>query len=352
MPRRGSLMKMPLLACVLIAGCAAGASAQTRPDTSSVYLYRGADRDARLVDAAKKEGTLTFYTSMQTPESGPLAQAFEKKYGIKVNLWRATSDQVLQRAVTEARGGRHTLDMVEMNAPEVEALAREQVVAEYFSPHVADLPAWAVPSHHKWHSDRANLWIVAFNTDKAKRAEIPPTYEGFTDAKWKGRIGIESTDQDWMYGVVSFLGAERGMDLFRKLAALKPDMRLGHALLAELIAAGEVPVGLTVYSGNADSIKKKGGPIDWVAVEPIVGRPQAVAVAKAAPHPNAALLFADFVLSPEGQKLLNTLDRVPASKTQTTLLDTYKYVMIDPIKWLDESPKWEKLWRELFMAVR
>jgi iron(III) transport system substrate-binding protein len=352
MPRRGFSMMTPLLPCVVIAGSAAIAFAQTRTDTSTVYLYKGADRAQRLLDAAKKEGALTFYTSMQTPESGPLAQAFEKKYGIKVNLWRATSDQVLQRAVTEARGGRHTLDMVEMNAPEVEALAREQVVAEYFSPYIADLPDWAVPPHHKWHSDRANLWIVAFNTNKVKRADIPPSYEGFTDAKWKGKIGIESTDQDWMYGIVNFLGAERGMDLFRKLAALKPDMRLGHALLAELIAAGEVPVGLTVYSGNADSIKKKGGPIDWVAVEPIVGRPQAVTVAKAAPHPNAALLFADFVLSPEGQKLLNTLDRVPASKTQSTLLDKYKHVMVDPIKWLDESAAWEKTWRELFMAAR
>jgi iron(III) transport system substrate-binding protein len=142
------------------------------------------------------------------------------------------------------------------------------------------------------------------------------------------------------------------MDFFRKLSALKPDMRLGHALLAELIAAGEVPVGLTVYSGNADSVKKKGAPVEWVAVEPIVGRPQALSVAAKAPHPNAALLFNDFLLSPDGQKVLNDLDRNPASKTQTTLLTKYKYSMVDPIKWLDESAKWEKLWKELFLPVR
>jgi iron(III) transport system substrate-binding protein len=326
--------------------------AQQRPDPSSTYLYQGADRDARLLEAAKKEGSLTFYTSMQTPESGPLSAAFEKKYGIKVNLWRATSDQVLQRAVAEARGGRHTMDVVETNAPEVEALGREQVTAAYFSPYFKDFPDWALPAHHKWTSARANLWVVGFNTNKVKREEIPSTYEGFTDPKWKGRIGIESTDQDWMYGVVNYLGEERGMDLFRKLSAMKPDMRLGHALLAELIGAGEIPVGLTAYSGNIQSIKKKGGPVDWVAVEPIVGRPQALAVAAKAPHPNAALLFADFILSPDGQKLLNELDRVPASKTQMTLLTKYKHSMVDPIKWLDESTKWEKLWKELFLAVR
>jgi iron(III) transport system substrate-binding protein len=119
-----------------------------------------------------------------------------------------------------------------------------------------------------------------------------------------------------------------------------------------LIAAGEVPVGLTVYSGNADSLKKKGAPIDWMPVEPIVGRPQAVSVASKAPHPNAAMLFVDFVLSPDGQKVLNDLDRNPASKTQATLLTKYKFSMVDPIKWLDEAPKWEKIWKELFLPVR
>jgi iron(III) transport system substrate-binding protein len=352
MSRLRGWMKASLLAATATALLGGAAVAQTRPDTSAVYLYQGADRDQRLVEAAKKEGTLTFYTSMQTPESGPLSQAFEKKYGIKVNLWRATSDQVVQRTITEARGNRNTFDVVETNAPEVEALAREDVVAEYRTAYEGDLPAWAVPPHRKWYSDRANLWVVAFNTGKVKKEEIPASYEGFADPKWKGKIGIESTDQDWMYAVVNFLGEQRGMDLFRKLSAMKPDMRLGHALLAELIGAGEVPVGLTVYSGNADSVKKKGGPVDWVAVEPIVGRPQAIAVAKKAPHPNAALLFADYVLSPEGQKVLNDLERVPSSKTQQTLLNRYKFVMVDPIKWLDESQKWEKLWREMFLPVR
>jgi iron(III) transport system substrate-binding protein len=320
-----------------------------RPDSAAVYLYQGADREARLLAAARKEGTLTFYTSMQTPESGPLAQAFEKKYGIKVVLWRATSDQVVQRAIAEARGNRNTFDLVETNATEIEALARENVVAQYHTPHTADLPDWAIPPHRKWLSDRANLWVVAFNTGKVKKAEIPPSYDGFAEPKWKGRIAIESSDQDWMYGVINYLGEASGTELFRKLSAMKPEMRLGHALLANLIAAGEVQVGLTVYSGLADSLRNKGGPIDWVAVEPIVGRPQAVAVARAAPHPNAALLFADFILSPDGQKLLNELDRVPSSRKQTTLLNRFKYQMVDPIKWVDESAKWEKLFHELFM---
>src|SRR5262245_15494441 len=113
--------------CIAVISCAASARAQST-DNSAIYSYKGADRDQRLAAKAREEGTLTFYTSMATTESGPLATAFEKKYGVKVQLWRALSENVLQRAVTEARGGRRSMDVVETNAPEVEALAREQVV--------------------------------------------------------------------------------------------------------------------------------------------------------------------------------------------------------------------------------
>ena len=348
MLRFGVWMIIP--ATLIAAFCTTLAGAQTAgADNSAIYMYKGADRDQRLVAKARAEGTLTFYTSMATTESGPLAQAFERKYGIKVQLWRALSENVLQRALTEARAGRRSMDVVETNAPEVEALAREQVLAEFDSPHLADLPAWAIPPHRRWFSDRANLWVTGYNTGKVKREEIPAAMEGFADPKWKGRLALEATDSDWMYGVIDFMGEERGLDFFRRLAASKPDMRKGHILVAQLLAAGELSVSLTVYSGNADSIKSKGGPIDWIAVEPLVGRPQAVAVVTNAPHPHAALLFADFILSPEGMKLLNEMGRVPSSRAQKTLLDRYKHVMIDPIKWTDEAARWEKVWNGLFL---
>jgi len=346
-----STLAINALAALLITLCATSVGAQTAaPD---IYLDKGADRAERLAAKARAEGTLTLYTSLATTESGPLAQAFEKKYGVKVQLWRALSENVLQRALTEARGGRRSLDVVETNAPEVEALAREQVVAEFDSPYFADLQAWALPSHRRWASDRANLLVTGYNTGKVKREDLPASVEGFADPKWKGRLSIEATDSDWMYAIVQFMAhagsEERGLAFFRQLAALKPEMRKGHILVAQLVAAGELAVCLTTYSGNAESIKAKGGPIDWVAVDPLVGRPQAVALTKNAPHPHAALLFADFLLSPEGQKLLGDLGRVPASRTQRTLLDEHKSIMVDPIKWTEEAPKWEKLWNELFL---
>ncbi len=314
-----------------------------------IYSYQGADRVQILTEKGRAEGTLTLYTSMATTESGALALAFEKRYGIKVQLWRALSENVLQRGLTEARGGRRSMDVVETNAPEVEVLAREQVIAPFESPHLAQLPAWAVPPHRRWFSDRVNLWVTGYNTAKLKREELPSTLEGFADPAWKGRVALEATDYDWMGGIIEHMGEQRGREFFRRLSVLKPEMRKGHVLVAQLLAAGELTVSPTIYSGNADSIKSKGGPIDWAAIEPLVGRPQALALARNAPHPHAALLFADFIFSPEGMKLLNDLGRIPSSRTQKTLLDQHQYALIDPAKVADEGARWEKEWNELFL---
>jgi iron(III) transport system substrate-binding protein len=339
-----------LVLSVLFALDAVRAGAQTAAtDNSAVYLYNGADRAQRLIAKAREEGSLTLYTSMAPTESGPLAQAFQQKYGVKVALWRALSENVLQRALAEARAGRRVLDVIETNGPELEALAREQLVAPFDSPYLTDLPDWAIPSHRRWFSDRATLWVTGYNTAKLKREELPRTLTGLLDPRWKERLALEATDFEWMHGVVTVMGEERGLDFFRKLSALKPQMRKGHVLLAQLVAAGELSLSPTIYSSNVASIQSKGGPIDFVAVEPLIGRPQALALTASAPHPHAALLFADFVFSPEGMKLLNDMGRIPSSRMQRTLLDTHKYFMLDPIKSIDEGQRWEKLWNELFL---
>jgi iron(III) transport system substrate-binding protein len=279
----------------------------------AVYQYRGADRDAKLLAKARQEGSVVLYTSLATLESMPLAKAFEKKYGIKVELWRAVSEKVVQKAVTEARAKRFTVDVIETNGPEMEMITREKLFSEFHSPYLADLPPMAIPAHRQWISDRTNFFVVAYNTNKVKREELPKEYAGFLDPKWQGRIGLEATDTEWMATLVKKLGNAPGMNFFTKLSQMAPDMRKGHILLTELVAAGEVPVALTVYSSEVESLKRRGGPIDWVPVQPVVARPQGIGVTKNAPHPNAALLFADFVLSPEGQELFKSMGRIPTS---------------------------------------
>jgi iron(III) transport system substrate-binding protein len=315
----------------------------------SVYLYKGADREQRLIKEGKREGSLVLYTSLAPTESTPLGQAFEKKYGIKVEIWRAVSEKIVQRVVTEGRAKRHAFDVVETNAPELEALARENLLSAFYSPYFADLPPFAVPAHHKWASDRMTVYGVGFNTNAVKREELPRSYEGLLDPKWKGKLGVEATDGDWMSGVLKAMGEERGTAFMRKLSEMKPDVRKGHILLAELVSAGEVPVGLTIYQSNATTLKRRGGPIDWVALDPVVTRPQAIGVAKNALHPHAALLFADFVLSPEGQALLESMGRSPTSTRIKSEFSAMKYTMIDPFGVLDESVKWEKMWNDWFV---
>ena len=296
-----------------------------------------------------QDKTVVLYTSLAPTESGPLAQAFEKKTGIKVEVWRALSEKVVQRALTEARAKRHAVDVIETNGPEMEMLAREELFAEVKSPYLADLPAAAIPKHRQWVPDRLNFFVVGYNTQKVRRDELPKDYRGFLDPKWKGRLGIEATDSEWMATLIKRWGERDGFDYFRKLADMRPDVRKGHVLLAELIAAGEIPVGLTVYNSNAESFKRKGAPIDWLPVHPVVARPQGIAILKNAPHRPAAQAFVDFVLSPEGQELFNSMGRVPVSTKVKTHLNQFEYTLVDPATVLDEQDKWTREWDKLFI---
>jgi iron(III) transport system substrate-binding protein len=337
-----------LVALLTLAWAVAALGAQV-PANDVIFGYRGADRDARLVQRAKQEGSLTLYTSLAPTESQPLAAAFEKKYGVKVVLWRGLSDQVVQRTVNEARARRRTMDVVETNGPEMEMLAREKVLAQVHSPYLADLPAGSIPSHRTWYPDRFNFYVVAYNTKLVQRSQIPATYDGFADPKWKGRVSVEATDAEWMATIVKTWGSQKGMDYFRRLSSLRPDVRKGHILLANLIVAGEVPVGLTTYHSNVVPLKTKGAPIDFVPVQPVVARPQGIGVAGNAPHPNAALLFVDYVLSPEGQRLFESMGRVPSSTKVKSQLNNFPFIVADPIVVLDEKDKWEKVWTDLFL---
>ena len=316
----------------------------------ALFLYKGLDRDQRLLERARQEGSVSVYTSLAPTEGQPLADAFEAKYGVKVQMWRGLSEGVVQRTVSEARGKRFAVDVIETNGPEMESLAREQLLAQFHSPYMADIPAHIIPAHRQWIPDRLNLFVVAYNPRKVKAEDLPRTYEGFLDPKWRRRIALEATDAEWMGGVVKAWGETRGMDFFRRLAEMKPEMRKGHILLVQLIAAGEVDVGLTAYYANAASARRRGASVDWAAVEPTIARPQGIGIARQAPHPNAALLFADFILSPQAQAMLAGMGRVPVSRAVKTDTSALNYVMSDPAVILDESDKWQQLWDRLFMG--
>ena len=311
---------------------------------------QGAERAQRLAESAKKEGTVVIYTSAPPDDMAILAAAFEKKHGVKLQVWRASSEKVVQRTVTEARGNHFEVDIIETNGPDIEALHREKLLQEVRSPHLADLIPGAIPPHREWLSMRLNIWVAAYNTNLVRKEELPRTYEDLAHSRWKGRLGIEGGDANWFSGVVGALGEARGLKLFRDMVAANGiSVRKGHTLLSNLMVSGEVPLALTVYYYRPVQLKKKGAPIDWFALPPAVARPNGVAVARRAPHPHAAVLFYDFMLS-DAQEIMLRRNFIPSSaRVAATLKDTPQFTLIDPKVVLDEGEKWTKLYDEIIV---
>jgi iron(III) transport system substrate-binding protein len=328
------------------------ARAQAKPPGSphrALYLLQGAERQDRILAGARKEGTVVIYTSLNTQDSGPLTTAFEKRYGVETQLWRSSSEKVVQRAVTEARAGRFACDLMETNGPEMEALFREGLLDEFRSPHFSDLPPAAFPTHRHYVADRFNFFTIGYNTRLVKPDEVPDSYDDLLHPRFVGRIGLEAGDVDWFGAMVKHMGADKGEAFFRKLAASRPQMRSGHTLLGQLLASGEIPLAANIYNHNIERVAVKGAQIRWKALTPTFGRPNAVGLARRAVHPHAALLFADFLLSRDGQTILKERNRVPASRAVNSHLNAFPFEMIDPVITLDENQKWSKMWSDLFL---
>jgi iron(III) transport system substrate-binding protein len=345
------LATFALAAALAAAGLAGPAAAQVKASATAadVANYTGADREQKLVEGAKKEGALNIYTSAQSDDMGALVKAFEAKYGIKVEVWRASSEKVLQRAVQEARGNRFTLDVAETNGPELEAMHREKIFEAVKSPYLADLIAPAINPHGEWVGTRLNVFTLAYNTTLVKKEDLPRTWEDLANPKWKGRLGIEQEDSDWLAGQYAELGEARAAKVFKEIVANNGvSVRKGHTLLTQLVVSGEIPLALTVYNYKAEQLKRKGAPIDWFSIGPAIARPNGIGVAKKAPHPHAAVLFFDFELSPEGQQILAKRDFVPTSRKVDTPLNKIPMKFVDARVALDEFQKWEKLYEETF----
>jgi iron(III) transport system substrate-binding protein len=312
-------------------------------------MAQGGDRNARLAAGAKAEREVVMYTSLNLKDSVPLTEFFEKRTGIKVQLWRASSEKVVQRAIAEARAGRLACDILETNGPEMEAMYREKLLDDFSSPNFKDLPQTAFPRHRHYVADRFNFFTIGYNTNLVKPDEVPRSYEDLVLPKWAGRVGIEAGDVDWFGAMVKIMGEEKGMAFFRKLADSRPQLRTGHTLIAELVASGEIPLAIAIYNHNIERLAVKGAPVKWKAINPTFGRPNAIGVARQAPHPHAAMVFVDFMLSKEGQTIIRDRNRVPASLAVDTHLNKFPFHMIDPVITLDENEKWEKLWSDLFL---
>jgi iron(III) transport system substrate-binding protein len=302
-------------------------------------------------DAARREGSLTFYTSIAEKDLAVLVGPFEAKYGVDIDIWRASTEKVLQRAVAEAAAGRADMDVVHISSPEMEALSRERVLAPVASPVHDDLQPGSVPAHREWAATVLSVWVQAYNPTLIERSSLPKSYRDLLDPRWKGKLGIEANDQDWVASVADALGDDgAGLEFFRQLAAGNGvSVRSGHTLLTNLVTSGEVPLALTVYNYMPEQAKKRGAPIDWFALDPAIARSNGVGVARRAPHPNAARLFYDYLLGEEAQRAFLQMDYVPTNTRVTSPLAGVRIVQVDPSRALDEFAEWTGFFERTFV---
>ena len=351
---RSSFIPHPssLLFGLCLIAAAPAAIAQEPKTLAALAAYDGADRTQRLAAGARREGVLNLYTSLTVEDMAALNGAFEKRYGVKVRMWRAASEKVVQRAVAEAKSARFEMDVVECNAPALEMLRREGLLQAVRSPHHADLIPAAVPAHREWVGARLNVFVHAYNTRLVRKEELPATYGDLLHPRWKGRLAIEASDEDWFAGIVQSMGEEKGLKLFRDLVATNGlSVRRGHTLLTNLVASGEVPFALTVYNFTAEQVKQKGAPLDWFVLPPAIARANGVAVARRAPHPYSALLYYEFMIGEEGQRILLQRDFVPASRKLDTPLNRGPLTIIDAALLIDQGERWAKLYDEIIVKA-
>jgi iron(III) transport system substrate-binding protein len=298
-----------------------------------------ATRQQTLETEAKKEGTLTLY-HVNIEDIPAMAAAFTKKYGIKVVLWRSSSETVSNRLVTEARAGRFDADVIDNNGPGMEVLHRENILQPVKSPNDKDLIPEAFPASKDWVATTVDVFVQAYNTNKIKKADLPKSYNDLLDPKWKGMLTVEADDQGWFAMTTEKLGKEKTQKLFADIVAKNGiSVRKGHSLLANLIVSGDVPMGLTLYGYKPEQLKKKGAPIDWFVLQPAVAQTRGIALPKKVQHPYAALLFYDFMLT-DGQQMYADRDQYPTNKKIKGHAGNMSLVYIDPARNLDEEAKW------------
>ncbi|MDB5776261.1 MAG: fbpA 4 [Herbaspirillum sp.] len=319
---------------------------------ASPLEYQGADRGDKLLAAATKEDTLTLYTAFRPEDLPKIIGPFEKKYGIKVKFWRSGSDNVTQRVLTEASGKHYDVDVIMMPAQDMEAIRREKILQPAYSPYQKDLIANSVPAHREWTPVLMNVVVQAYNPGAIKKEDLPKSYQDLLDPKWKGKLGIEAKAEEWYTTVARNQsgGEQKGVKMFYDMVGQNGmSVRQGMSLLHNLVLAREVPLALTMYVDLAEKSKRAGRPIDWFVLDPAVAEGFNIGIAQQAPHPNAALLFYDYMLSPDTQKTLASLFYYPASSKVANpypdLQDNIKFV--DPVYTVDNFDKWSKSYQDV-----
>jgi iron(III) transport system substrate-binding protein len=260
--------------------------------------------------AGASEDEVVWYTAMNVPDAEALRKPFNQLYpSVKLTVMRATGEKVRTRILTEARAGRYAWDVVSFNLLDMDALNREGLLAAYSSPEAkTGFPAGAVGAN--WAAIYVRQYVIGYNTQLVK--EPPREWSDLLSQRWSGKLALDETDVEWYAAMLDYWGRDKGIAYMQALSRQKPQQRRGHNLLTRLLVAGEFPLAL-VHAAEVEKEKQDGAPVEWVkTLDPIITSPSQVAISAKAPHPAAARLLVDFLLSKEGQRVIESRGRVPA----------------------------------------
>lgn len=317
---------------------------------TSASLARAATRD-QIIEGARKEGEVVLYASMNLEEANTMVARFEKKFPfVKVKLNRADSEKLLTRIFVEARAKKPLADVIQTLGFGMHTLKKSQLLGQYLSPENGFYPK-EFKEEGYWTTVYTNPYVVAYNPRLVGKDQLPHQYEDLLHPMWQGKMMMEPTKVDWFGGVLQIMGKEKGLKYMRNLAKQNIMNRIGHDLLAQLVAAGEGLLDIDIPAPSVDRVRRRGAPIDWVAFPPAPASLIGIGVASQPAHPNAARLYVDFILSLEAQKTLAELGRylarIEVMKEQAAKAKGFQMVAVSP-ELGENFVEYSKLMRETF----
>jgi iron(III) transport system substrate-binding protein len=326
-------------------------AAQTGNPMSLAELaaYNKPDREKVLYEGAKKEGRLMWYTSLTGGPNTEAPKVFEAKYpGIKLEVYRGNSDAIIQRVLQEAQAKRYLVDTIETTFPVLKVMQEYKLLMPYFSPHLAQYPDEAKEKFDKgvyWTTDRESYIGVAYNTNVVQGNAVPKSFDDLLKPELKDKIGFATTDTGAR--VIGAMLKSKGAEFVQKLKGQQISLHgvSGRAIL-DMVISGELGVSPTVFLSHSRVSISKGAPIKWVPMDLVPTNAGGVALPANAPHPHAALLFADFLLSPEGQKFLGKYG-LDSALNKPDFKRFYAEAGMNVAQYEKENEKWEKLLREI-----
>jgi iron(III) transport system substrate-binding protein len=314
-----------------------------------------------LIDAAKKEGEVIWYTTQIIAQLvRPVSVAFEKKYGIKVRSTRANSTELSVKIINESRAGRPQSDVFDGTSTVV-PLKKEGFVLQWLPDPAKSYPAAYKDPEGYWVANNLFFLTPGFNTALVPKGTEPRSYQALLDPKWRGKIAwstspTSSGGPGFIGTVLTEMGTESGMLYLRELSKQRI-ANIGSAAreVLDQVIAGEYPLALQIFNHHTVISAKKGAPVDWIKMEPVTGTLSVISVHKNAPHPNAAKLLVDFITSPEGQNIFRDAEYLPADPAVQALTPSlkpdegrFRTHFFTPEQTEDNIVAWKKVYDDLF----